>query len=108
MVSAFVIPVLFKFGLAASVSKKDGVVLPFLVQVFAPFLLTDKGVFIMPKHINVAGSPVSYHSMVIRFTARQFEVLCAMKRARGNSINEIVRKMTDREIEVFLVNSPNK
>jgi len=54
----------------------------------------------MPKHLNATGASISYHSIIIRFTARQWAGLQALSNTSGKSINEIIRLITDNHLTV--------
>jgi len=55
----------------------------------------------MPKHIKKDGKTVNYHPIVIRFTTQQMDGLKLMSARAGKAVNELVRNIVEKQLELF-------
>jgi len=55
----------------------------------------------MPKHITEHGKTIGYHPIVIRFTTDQMDGLKAMSSQAGKAVNELVRNIVEKQLELF-------
>jgi hypothetical protein len=63
----------------------------------------------MPKIINPQGKKVTFHPIVVRFTDPIFEQLKIISESSGQSLNEVIRDMVDRELQlVAMIKEPSK
>jgi hypothetical protein len=60
----------------------------------------------MPKKINQKGNKIDFHPIIIRFPISTFEQLKLIKESSKKQINEIVRDMVYRELQVMNLINP--